>query len=57
LDLIEPFFYPIIDDLIDDLEAGRTWTLSHVPEAISKMNVNITDIAHLIPASFYMVRD
>ena len=55
LDLLEPYFFPIIDELVDDLEAGRTWTLAHVPVAIDKMNANIIDISHLIPASFYQV--
>ena len=55
LDLLEPYFFPIIDDLLDDVEAGRTWTLGHVPAAIDKMNANILDISHLIPASFYQV--
>jgi len=55
LDLLEPYFHPILDDLLDDVEAGRAWTLAHVPEAIKKMNANIIDIAHLIPPSFYQV--
>ena len=55
MDLLEPFFHPLFDELLDDLEAGRTWTLSHVPEAIAKLNANMMDIAHLIPASFYQI--
>ncbi|TRY78188.1 hypothetical protein TCAL_04263 [Tigriopus californicus] len=55
LDLIEPFFHPIIDDLLDDVESGRTWMLSQVPEAIAKLNTNILDVAYLIPPSFYQV--
>ena len=55
MDLLEPFFQPVIDELMDDVESGRTWTLSHVPEAINKLNANILDIAYLIPPSFYQV--
>ncbi len=55
LDLIEPYFHPLFDDLMDDVESGRTWTLAHVPEAISKLNSNMMDIAHLVPPSFYQV--
>ena len=55
LDLLEPYFSPLIDDLLDDVESGRTWTLGQVPEAVAKLNSNIMDIAHLIPPSFYRV--
>ncbi len=55
LDLMEPYFHPIFDELLDDLESGRTWTLAHVPEAISKMNSNILDVAYLVPPSYYQV--
>lgn len=53
--MLEPYFEPILDDLVDDLESGKTWTLAHVPEAIAKLNANILDVAHLIPPSFYQV--
>ena len=56
VDLLEPFFLPAIDELLSDVEAGRTWTLHHVPEAISKMMANLEDLATLIPKSFYCVR-
>ena len=55
LDLLEPYFSPLLDDLLDDVESGRTWTLGQVPEAVAKLNSNIMDIAHLIPPSFYRV--
>lgn len=55
LDLLEPYFHPIVDDLLDDVEACRTWRLADVPEAIVKMNSSILDVAHLIPPSFYQV--
>ena len=55
LDLLEPHFSPLIDDLLDDVESGRTWTQGQVPEAVAKLTANIMDIAHLIPPSFYQV--
>ena len=55
LDLLEPYFSPLIDDLLDDVESGRTWTQGQVPEAVAKLTANIMDIAHLIPPSFYQV--
>ena len=57
LDLLEPYFSPLIDDLLDDVESGRTWTQGQVPEAVAKLTANIMDIAHLIPPSFYQVGD
>ena len=55
VDLLEPFFIPAIDELLADVEAGRTWTLNHVPEAISKLMANLEDLAILIPKSFFFV--
>jgi len=55
VDLLEPFFIPAIDDLMSDVEAGKTWTLNHVPEGISKLVANLEDLAVLIPKSFFFV--
>ena len=55
VDLLEPFFLPAIDELLADVESGRTWTLNHVPEAISKLIANLEDLAILIPKSFFFV--
>lgn len=46
-----------MDDLLEECESGRMCTLAQVPEAISKLNANILDIAHLIPPSFYQVEN
>ena len=53
--MLEPYVVPVVDELMDDVESGRTWTLSHVPEAMSKLMSNLSDVACLIPESFYEV--
>ncbi|CAB4069978.1 unnamed protein product [Lepeophtheirus salmonis] len=55
LEILEPYFYPIINDLVEDVDGGKTWTISQVSDAIKKINVNIMDVAYCIPISFYQV--
>ncbi len=55
IDLLEPYIQPCVDDLLDDVESGRTWTLAHVPEAILKLLRDMNTVAPLVPESFFEV--
>ena len=35
IDLIEPYILAVVDEMMDAVESGQMWTLSHVPEGIS----------------------
>jgi hypothetical protein len=56
IDLLEPYVQPVIDEMMDDVESGKSWTLAHVPEAVSRLLTGLSDIACLVPESFYEVR-
>ena len=32
IDLIEPYILAVVDEMMDAVESGQMWTLSHVPE-------------------------
>ena len=32
IDLIEPYIIAVVDEMMDAVESGQMWTLSHVPE-------------------------
>ena len=47
---------PVVDEMMDDVESGKTWTLSHVPETITRLIRGLNEVACLVPDSFYEVR-
>ena len=55
VDLLEPFVMPVVDEMMDDVESGKTWTLSHVPETITRLIRGLNEVACLVPDSFYEV--
>ena len=55
MDLLEPFIVPVVDEMMDEIESGKAWTLAHVPETINKLMQGLNDIACLVPESFYEV--
>lgn len=55
MDLLEPYIVPVVDEMMDDVEAGKAWTLGHVPSTISSLMQGLNDIACLVPQSFYEV--
>ena len=46
---------PVVDEMMDDVESGKTWTLSHVPETITRLIRGLNEVACLVPDSFYEV--
>ena len=46
---------PVVDEMMDDVESGKTWTLSHVPDTINRLMRGLNEIACLVPDSFYEV--
>ena len=44
---------PVVDEMMDDVESGKTWTLSHVPETITRLIRGLNEVACLGPDSFF----
>ena len=55
MDLLEPYILPVVDEMMDEIESGKAWTLSHVPETISRLMQGLNEVAALVPESFYEV--
>lgn len=55
VDLLEPYVLPVVDEMMDELECGKAWTLAHVPDTICKLMQGLNDVACLVPESFYEV--
>ena len=53
---MEPYILPCVDEMIDEVESGKAWTLAHVPDTISNLMRGMNDVASLVPESFYEVR-
>ena len=53
--MLEPYILPCVDEMIDEVESGKAWTLAHVPETISNLMRGMNDVASLVPESFYEV--
>ena len=54
--MLEPYILPCVDEMIDEVESGKAWTLAHVPDTISNLMRGMNDVASLVPESFYEVR-
>ena len=55
MDLLEPYLMAVVDEMIDNVEAGKMWTLAHVPEAVMILMQGCNDMSAIIPDSFFEV--
>ena len=45
----------VVDEMMDNVEAGKMWTLAHVPEAVMILMQGCNDMSVIIPDSFFEV--
>ena len=55
VDLLESYILPVVDEMMDDVESGKAWTLGQVPETITRLMQGLNEVACLVPESFYEV--
>ena len=55
VDLLEPFILPVVDEMMDDVESGKAWTMGQVPETVQRLMQGLNEVACLVPESFYEV--
>ena len=55
MDLLEPYLMAVVDEMMDNVEAGKMWTLAHVPEAVMILMQGCNDMSVIIPDSFFEV--
>lgn len=53
LHLMEPLFLPAVRMLTDLVDSGRTWTLSHVPAAMTEVIKCLHDLVSLVPPAVF----
>ena len=56
VDLLEPFILPVVDEMMDDVESGKAWTMGQVPETVQRLMQGLNEVACLVPESFYEVK-
>ncbi|XP_059095206.1 LOW QUALITY PROTEIN: uncharacterized protein LOC131889983 [Tigriopus californicus] len=51
IQLLDPFVVPIVQELLDLMEAGKAWTIGQVPATRKTIITNLQDIVPIIPIS------